>query len=108
MFGVIPAGCITSSPGGPTADPRRRYTPAVRDAFPRYLGCAPAGGRWVRVDLETGSTFVSAAFGLSWDHDGPRGLMRMSCADGRELSASAVTDEAFDRLVGAAGACVFW
>ena len=86
--GVIPAGCITSPPGGPTARPRRRYTPAVRDTFPRYLGCAPAGGRWVRVDLETGSTFVSAAFGLSWAHDGPRRLMRMSCADGRELSAS--------------------
>ena len=87
-FGVLPAGCITSPPGGPTARPRRRYTPAVRDTFPRYLGCAAAGGRWVRVDLETGSTFVSAAFGLSWAHDGPRRLMRMSCADGRELSAS--------------------
>ena len=85
---MIPAGCITSPPGGPTAHPRRRYTPAVRDTFPRYLGCAPAGGRWVRVDLETGSTFVSVAFGLSWAHDGPRRLMRMSCADGRELSAS--------------------
>ena len=52
---------------GPTAERGRRYTPAVRDAFPRYLGCPPAGGRWVRVDLETGSTLVSAAFGLSID-----------------------------------------
>ena len=76
--------------------------------FPRYLGCAPGGSRWVRVDLETGSTLVSVAFGLSWDHDGLRGLMRMSCADGREFSASAVSDEAFDRLVGAAGRCVYW
>ena len=62
----------------------------------------------MRVDLETGSTFVSAAFGLSWDHDGPRGLMRMSCAAGCELSASAVTNEAFHRLVAVAAACVYW
>ena len=88
--------------------PRWRYTPAVPATFPRYLGCAPGGRRWVRVDLETGSTLVSAAFGLSWDHDGLRGLMRISCADGRELSASAVSDEVFDHLVGAAGRCVYW